>query len=65
LMSRILHLSIDAILVSAILAGAKRSAHLTYNTQSIENTTLRSVVDNYLWAGEQVLDFSITQLLKF
>ncbi|CAG8789265.1 791_t:CDS:2, partial [Acaulospora morrowiae] len=49
----------DAILISAILAGVRRSTGLTVNTSRIENQTLRSAVETILNCGEWVFERSI------
>lgn len=49
----------DAILISAVLAGIKRSTGLTPKTRDIESKDIRSVVDRYLGLGEWVMDVSI------
>ena len=53
------HYSFDAILISAVLAGIKRSTGLTPKTSAIESKDVRSAVDKYLGLGEWVMDMSI------
>jgi len=53
------HLGVDAILISAFLAGVKRSTGLTVRTDRIESPDIRSIVDKYLNLGEWVMDQSI------
>ncbi|OZJ04640.1 hypothetical protein BZG36_02023 [Bifiguratus adelaidae] len=55
---RVLHLAADAILISAVLAGIKRSTGLTVATSKIENRDLRLAVERYLEIGEWVIDMS-------
>ncbi|KAK9451623.1 uncharacterized protein V1518DRAFT_409057 [Limtongia smithiae] len=56
---RIIHYSVDLVLVSAVLAGVKRSTGLAFKTDSIESTDVRSAVTKYLDVGEWVLDTSV------
>lgn len=54
-----MHYSVDAIVISAMLAGIKRSTGLTPKTSTIESKGIRSAVDQYLGVGEWVMDMSI------
>ncbi|KAF9911111.1 hypothetical protein EC991_004665 [Linnemannia zychae] len=49
----------DAILISAVLAGIKRSTGLTVASKQIESKDVRSAVDKYLSIGEWVVDQGI------
>ncbi|KAF0426319.1 DUF1748-domain-containing protein [Gigaspora margarita] len=53
---RILHYATDAVLISAILAGIKRSAGLTFPTERIRNQPIRNIVESFLGIGEWVMD---------
>jgi len=56
----ILHLGFDAVLVSAFLAGVRRSTGLTVRPKQIsDNDSVNKFVDNYLWIGETVMDQSV------
>ncbi|KAF8976829.1 hypothetical protein BGZ46_007924 [Entomortierella lignicola] len=56
MISKAIHYAADAVLVSAVLAGIKRSTGLGVATQKIENEDIRSYVDKYLTVGEWVVD---------
>ncbi|KAF0453069.1 DUF1748-domain-containing protein [Gigaspora margarita] len=56
---RLVHYAADAVLVSAVLAGIKRSTGLTIATHRIENEDVRNVVNKFLGVGEWVVDQSI------
>lgn len=58
-MGKLVHYSIDAVVISAMLAGIKRSTGLTPKTSQIESDGLRGAVDRYLGVGEWVMDMSI------
>lgn len=73
-LGRLFHLSIDAVLVSTVLAGISRSSGLQYSslipgrstnffrrvkTDSVENKNVRSAVTKYLNIGEWVMDQSV------
>jgi hypothetical protein len=64
-MSKILRFALDAVLVSTVLAGARRAAGLEVNTRKIENKTLKDAIDGYLWIGDYALDFTISGLKRF
>ncbi|KAG0300380.1 hypothetical protein BGZ98_009215 [Dissophora globulifera] len=57
MISKIIHYAADAVLVSAVLAGIKRSSVRTIvATEKIESGEVRTYVDKYLTIGEWVLD---------
>ncbi|KAG2235054.1 DUF1748-domain-containing protein [Thamnidium elegans] len=58
-MSKILHYTFDAILITTVLAGIKRSTGIQPATSKIESTTIRGYVDKYLGFGEWVFDMSV------
>jgi len=62
LFSKLIHFSVDAVLVSAFLAGVKRSTGLSFKTEKIESNDVRGVVDKYLGVGEWVMDQSIAMM---
>ncbi|KAF3099634.1 hypothetical protein TWF569_004672 [Orbilia oligospora] len=59
LLGKIIHLSVDAVIVSAFLAGVKRSTGLSFKTEKIESKDMRGMVNKYLDIGEWVMDQSI------
>jgi len=59
----LIHLSFDVVLVSAFLAGVRRSTGLTLKSKSVtENDSFAKYIDNYLWVGETVMDQSVAFL---
>ncbi|KAF9182466.1 hypothetical protein BGZ51_004732 [Haplosporangium sp. Z 767] len=56
---KLFHYAADAILLSAVLAGIKRSTGLTVASNRIESKDVRSAVDRYLNIGEWVMDQGI------
>ncbi|KAF1810435.1 DUF1748-domain-containing protein [Eremomyces bilateralis CBS 781.70] len=61
-LGRITHIAFDAVLVSAFLAGVKRSTGLSPSFRSehvSQNTEVRKWLDTYLWVGEVVMDQSV------
>jgi Fungal protein of unknown function (DUF1748) len=73
-LGRLIHLSIDAVLVSTVLAGISRSSGLQYpflppgcstnvffrvKTDNVENKEVRSAVTKYLNIGEWVMDQTV------
>ncbi|KAI9298036.1 DUF1748-domain-containing protein [Neoconidiobolus thromboides FSU 785] len=59
MLGKLFHLSLDAVLVSAVLAGIKRSSGLSLNVDTISNDTTRPYILRYLDFGEWVFDQSI------
>lgn len=57
-MGKLLHYTVDAVLVSAVLAGIRRSTGLTFNSNSLENSEFKGIVVKYFSVGEWVLDTS-------
>ncbi|KAF2436721.1 DUF1748-domain-containing protein [Tothia fuscella] len=61
-LGRLTHYAFDAVLLSAFLAGVKRSTGLTPSIKSesmTQQTDVRRWIDNYLWVGEVVMDQSV------
>ncbi|KAF9546563.1 hypothetical protein EC957_009641 [Mortierella hygrophila] len=59
MLGKLFHYAADAILISAVLAGIKRSTGLTVASNKIESKDVRSAVDQYLGLGEWVVDQGI------
>ncbi|KAG0259036.1 hypothetical protein DFQ27_004329 [Actinomortierella ambigua] len=59
MLGKVVHYAADAILVSAVLAGIKRSTGLTVASNKIDNSDVRDAVDKFLGVGEWVVDQSI------
>jgi len=58
-LGRVIHIGVDAILVSAVLAGIKRSTGLQFKSEAIESKDIRGAVNKYLNVGDWVLDQGI------
>ncbi|KAF4594456.1 hypothetical protein GQ602_000069 [Ophiocordyceps camponoti-floridani] len=58
---RLTHYAIDAVLISTVLAGMKRSTGLTFRTEKVsgENREVSKWLDKYLGVGEWVMDQSV------
>ncbi|KAF2666554.1 DUF1748-domain-containing protein [Microthyrium microscopicum] len=57
---RIMHIGFDAVLISTVFAGIRRSTGLTVQPKAIsDNTTVTGYLDTYLWMGEAVMDQSV------
>jgi hypothetical protein len=50
---------VDLVLISAVMAGVKRSTGLTLKTNNIESKDAKSLVERYLDVGEWVFDASV------
>ncbi|KAI9463311.1 DUF1748-domain-containing protein [Lactarius psammicola] len=55
-LGRIAHYAFDAILLSTVAAGVKRTTGFVPDTESISNPTMRSFTESYLGFGETVFD---------
>ncbi|ORX55755.1 DUF1748-domain-containing protein [Hesseltinella vesiculosa] len=60
--SRFFHLTVDAVLISTILASVKRLTGIQPATSKIKNKDVRGFADQYLGVGEYVLDATILYL---
>ncbi|KAF1354488.1 DUF1748-domain-containing protein [Lizonia empirigonia] len=59
-LGRVAHYAFDAVLVSAFLAGVRRSTGLTVKPEQFSDTpSVQKWLDNYLWVGETVMDQSV------
>ncbi|KAJ9656877.1 hypothetical protein H2201_008399 [Coniosporium apollinis] len=61
-LGRLAHYAFDAVLLSAFLAGVKRSTGLTPSLRSdslAESPKLRSWIETYLGVGEVIMDQSV------
>ncbi|KAI9510966.1 DUF1748-domain-containing protein [Russula earlei] len=59
MLGKLIHLGIDAVLLSAFLAGIKRSTGLTPNLTQVPNKDVRQLLRTYLEVGEYVFDFAV------
>ncbi|KAH7884606.1 DUF1748-domain-containing protein [Phlebopus sp. FC_14] len=57
-LGRLVHYAADAVLVSTVLAGIRRSSGFTVETNSISDPTLRSVAERFLGVGETIFDMA-------
>ncbi|ORZ01153.1 DUF1748-domain-containing protein [Syncephalastrum racemosum] len=57
--SKLLHLTVDAVLVSAVLAGVKRNTGLQPAVSKVQNKEIRGYLEKYLDMGEWLLDTTI------
>ncbi|CAL1702068.1 unnamed protein product [Somion occarium] len=55
----LIHLGIDAVLISAFLAGIKRSTGLTPRLSDVPNKDIRQILRSYLELGEYIFDFAV------
>ncbi|KAH7916714.1 DUF1748-domain-containing protein [Hygrophoropsis aurantiaca] len=56
---KLFHLGFDALLISAFLAGIKRSTGLTPALSQVPNKDLRQMLRSYLEFGEYAFDFAV------
>jgi len=55
----LIHVGIDALIVSAFLAGVKRNTGLTPALHQVPNKDLRQLLRSYLEIGEYIFDFAV------
>ncbi|KAI0158317.1 hypothetical protein GGR57DRAFT_500428 [Xylariaceae sp. FL1272] len=60
-LGRLGHYAIDAVLISTVLAGMRRSTGLTFKSEKLtgENGEMNKWVNKYLGVGEWVMDQSV------
>jgi len=59
-LGRLTHWAFDAVLLSAFLAGVKRSTGLTLKSETFSDSPgVKKWIENYLWVGDVVLDQSV------
>ncbi|KAI0997855.1 hypothetical protein K3495_g10334 [Podosphaera aphanis] len=60
MIGKLTHYAFDAVLISTILAGMKRSTGLTLKKERFnENSDISTWIDRYLGVGEWVMDQSV------
>ncbi|KAL1966357.1 hypothetical protein VTN77DRAFT_4499 [Rasamsonia byssochlamydoides] len=65
MLGRLTHYAFDAVLISAFLAGIKRSTGLTPSLNSdkiTDNKDVKRWLENYLGVGEWIMDQSVAVL---
>ncbi|KIM84385.1 hypothetical protein PILCRDRAFT_68457 [Piloderma croceum F 1598] len=55
-LGRVVHYAVDAVLLSTVIAGVRRSSGFTPETSGISDPTIRSVADRFLGVGESIFD---------
>ncbi|KAJ7052516.1 hypothetical protein C8F01DRAFT_569483 [Mycena amicta] len=55
-LGRIVHYAFDAVLLSTLAAGVRRSSGFTPDAASISEPSLRSLAERYLGLGESIFD---------
>ncbi|TFL04017.1 hypothetical protein BDV98DRAFT_525779 [Pterulicium gracile] len=55
-LGRLAHYTVDAVLLSTVLAGVRRSSGFVPDANLISDPTARSVVEKFLGVGETVFD---------
>ncbi|KAH6878271.1 hypothetical protein BKA58DRAFT_92192 [Alternaria rosae] len=59
-LGKVAHYAFDAVLISAFLAGVRRSTGLTVKPDTFgENPSAQKWFESYLWVGETVMDQSV------
>ncbi|KAG9042046.1 hypothetical protein FS837_011390 [Tulasnella sp. UAMH 9824] len=56
---RLIHYGFDAFLLSAFLAGVKRSTGLTPALSRVPDKDIRHILQSYLEIGEYAFDFAV------
>jgi len=59
MIGKLFHIGIDALIITAFLAGVKRSTGLTPALSQIRNKEVRQLIQSYLEFGEYVFDFAV------
>ncbi|KJA23012.1 hypothetical protein HYPSUDRAFT_138454 [Hypholoma sublateritium FD-334 SS-4] len=56
MLGKLVHYTADAVLLSTVVAGIRRSSGFSPDTSSISDPTVKSVADKFLGVGETVFD---------
>jgi len=59
MLGRLVHYGVDAFLISAFLAGVKRSTGLTPALSRVPDKDIRHLLESYLEVGEYAFDFAV------
>lgn len=62
ILGKLLHYSFDAVLLSTIIAGVRRSTGLTLRPGAVDNPDAKSYIRKYLEMGEWMLDTSTSMM---
>jgi len=54
--ARVFHYAVDAVLLSTVIAGVRRSSGFTPDAMAITDPTIRSVAERFLGIGESIFD---------
>jgi len=55
-LGKAVHYAVDAVLLSTVLAGVRRSSGFTINSDTITEPTVRGVANSFLGVGETLFD---------
>ncbi|KAF9818573.1 hypothetical protein IEO21_02678 [Rhodonia placenta] len=55
-LGRVFHYALDAVLISTVVAGVRRSSGFAPDTNAISEPTLRSTAERFLGIGETIFD---------
>ncbi|KAI4522133.1 hypothetical protein GGG16DRAFT_129093 [Schizophyllum commune] len=58
MLGKLVHYGVDAVLLSTVLAGIRRSSGFTVNPTTVPEGTPRSIFEKYLSVGESVFDMA-------
>ncbi|KAF8199501.1 DUF1748-domain-containing protein [Pholiota molesta] len=56
MIGKLVHYTADAVLLSTVVAGIRRSSGFSPDTSGISDPTVKSVADKFLGVGETVFD---------
>ncbi|KAH8118098.1 DUF1748-domain-containing protein [Phellopilus nigrolimitatus] len=56
MIGKLVHYTVDAVLLSTVLAGVRRSSGFGPDSTLIGDPTIRSITDRFLGVGETVFD---------
>ncbi|KAG6830616.1 hypothetical protein H0H92_015708 [Tricholoma furcatifolium] len=59
MLGKLIHLGFDALIISAFLAGIRRTTGLTPALATVPNKDIRQLLRTYLECGEYIFDFAV------
>ncbi|KAG8813274.1 hypothetical protein FRB91_008783 [Serendipita sp. 411] len=64
MLGKLFHLTVDAILISALLAGIKRNTGIAPSLDLVPSRDVRGLLNSYLEVGEYAFDFTVVFLSR-
>ncbi|KAJ2310339.1 hypothetical protein H4S02_004466 [Coemansia sp. RSA 2611] len=65
-LGKVVHFGVDLVLLSAALAGIRRSTGYKLNSQNLtDSKSIQEYIDKYLFVGEKTIDLAASQMSSY